>query len=107
MHICDRGQKTLRKSQKLKVGRASVTTALACMSSVSRFCPHCMGLRNMRATQETRRGAGDKNMMLKFITTLHCETCGLFVEDGSFRPASWDALINSLDKFSADFMAER
>jgi len=77
------------------------------MSLVSRFCPHCMGLRNMRATQETRRGAGDKNMMLKFITTLHCETCGLFVEDGSFRPASWDALINSLDKFSADFMAER
>ncbi len=48
------------------------------MSSVSRFCPHCMGLRNMRATQETRRGAGDKNMMLKFITTLHCETCTAF-----------------------------
>lgn len=61
----------------------------------------------MRATQETRCGAGDKNMTLKFIAVLHCETCSLFVEERSFRPASWNALISSLDKFSADFMAER
>ena len=76
------------------------------MSTVVRFCPHCMGLRNMRMTQETRRGAGNKNMDREFIVTYHCESCGLFVVDEALRPAPWNDLINSLDKFSADFMAE-
>lgn len=71
------------------------------MTNVIGFCPQCRGLRNMRETQTTREMDRD------IIISYHCETCGLFVEDGSFRPASWDALINSLDKFSADFIAER
>src|SRR5450759_25267 len=107
MYIRDRGQKIVRKGQKHKVGQSSLTGALACMSTVVRFCPHCMGLRNMRTTQESRRGAGNKNREREFIATHHCETCGLFVEDRSFRPASWDDLINSLGRFSTDFMAER
>jgi len=74
------------------------------MSSVSRFCPHCMGLRNMRATQETGKGAGVDR---EIIVTHHCETCGLFVENEASRKASWDVLINSLNKFSSDFMTER
>jgi len=41
------------------------------------------------------------------MTTHHCETCGLFVEDGLFRPAFWNDLINSLNGFSDDFMVER
>lgn len=61
----------------------------------------------MRMTQETRRAARNKNMGRRLMTNHHCETCGLFVEDGSFRPPFWDDLINSLDKFSADFMIEQ
>jgi hypothetical protein len=63
------------------------------MSTAVGFCPHCMGLRNMRATQETRKGVG---MDRDIIITRHCETCGLFVENEAFRKASWDELINSL-----------
>jgi hypothetical protein len=77
------------------------------MTMVVGFCPHCMGLRNMRATQGTRHGAGYMQFDWEFIMIYHCESCGLFVEDESFRTASWDELINSLDKFSADFIAER
>ena len=104
MHICDRGQKTVRKGQKHKVGRASVAKTSARMSTDVGFCPHCRGLRNMRATQVMRKGAGrDRDLTI----THHCETCGLFVENEAFRKASWDELINSLNKFSADFMTER
>ncbi len=63
-----------------------------------------MGLRNMRAKQEMRKGAG---MDRDIIVTHHCATCGLFVESNAFRKASWNELINSLNKFSADFMTER
>jgi len=66
-----------------------------------------MSVRNMRATLETRRGARNKNTDRQLMATHHGETCGLFVADGSFMPASWDALISSLKKFSADFMAKR
>lgn len=74
------------------------------MSTFVGFCPHCEGMRNMRAKQETRKGAGADR---EIIVTHQCETCGLFVENESSRKASWDVLINSLNKFSADFMAER
>lgn len=74
------------------------------MSTVVGFCPHCKGMRNMRATQKTRKGAG---VDLDIIVTHHCATCGLFVGNESFRKASWDVLINRLNKFSADFMAEQ
>src|SRR3990172_1641357 len=104
MHIPDRGQKTVRKDQKHKNGRASVAKTSVRMSTVVGFCPHCMGLRNMRATHETRKGAG---LDREIIVTHHCETCGLFVENESSRKASWDVLINSLKKFSTDFMTER
>jgi hypothetical protein len=57
----------------------------------------------MRATQETRKGAG---VDLEIIVTHHCDACGLFVENESFRKASWDVLINSLNKFSTDFVTE-
>jgi hypothetical protein len=77
MYIRDSGQKTIRKGQKYKNGRASVIETFACMSTGVGFCPHCMGLRNMRATQETRKGAG---MDREIIITHHCEICGLFVE---------------------------
>jgi hypothetical protein len=59
------------------------------MSTVVGFCPHCKGMRNMRAAQETRKGAG---VDLEIIVTHHCETCGLFVENEYFRKASWDVL---------------
>jgi len=39
--------------------------------------------------------------------THHCETCGFFVESETARRPSWDDLINSLGKFSTDFMTER
>ena len=104
MFIRDRGQKTVRKGKKHKDGRASVTETFAHMSTVVGFCPHCKGMRNMRATQETGKGAG---MDREIIVTHHCETCGLFVENESSRKASWDVLINSLNKFSSDFMTER
>jgi len=63
-----------------------------------------MGLRNMRAMQAKRKSAG---MDREIIITHHCETCGVFVENETVRPSSWDELVNSLDKFSAEFMAER
>jgi hypothetical protein len=37
-----------------------------------------------------RCGTGNKNMDREFIVTYHYETCGLFLEDGSFIPASND-----------------
>lgn len=79
----------------------------ACTTTIVGFCPHCMGLRNMRATRETGRGARCKKIDREFIGTYHCESCGLFVEDESFRTTLWDELISSPDKFSADFMTER
>ncbi len=66
-----------------------------------------MALQNMRAMEETKCRAGKKNRSREFIVAYHCETCGLFVKDEYSCPASWDHLISSLDKFSADFMAER
>ena len=60
-----------------------------------------MGLRNMRATQTTRE------MDRAIIIAHHCEACGLFVGNKTVQRPSWDELINSLDKFSDDFMAER
>ncbi len=74
------------------------------MSTVVGFCPHCKGMRNMRATQETRKGAGVDR---EITVTHHCETCGLFVKNETVRPPTWDDLMNSLDNFSADFMTER
>ena len=74
------------------------------MNTAVGFCPHCMGLRNMRAMQTTRKSAG---MNRESIITHHCETCGFFVENETVRPLSWDELINSLGKFSAEFMTER
>lgn len=71
------------------------------MSTVIGFCPYCRGLRNMRETQTTRE------MNREIIIAHHCETCGLFVENETVRPPSWDELINSLNKFSVDFMTER
>ncbi len=74
------------------------------MSTAVGFCPHCKGMRNMRAIQTMRKGAG---MDKEIILTHHCEICGLFVENETVRRPSWDDLINSLGKFSADFMTER
>ena len=68
------------------------------MGTVVGYCPHCMDLRNMRAMQTTRKGAG----MDKENIAHHCEICGLFVENEAVRRPSWDGLINSLGKFSAD-----
>jgi hypothetical protein len=58
----------------------------------------------MRATQETRKGAVVDR---EITTTHHCEMCGLFVKNETVSPPAWDELINSLNKFSADFMTER
>lgn len=55
----------------------------------------------MRATQTTRE------MDWEITIAHHCEACGLFVGNETVRLPSWDELINSLDKFSADFMTER
>jgi hypothetical protein len=55
------------------------------MSTAVGFCPHCKGMRNMRATQETGKGMGADR---EIIVTHHCETCGLFVESEAFRKAS-------------------
>jgi len=74
------------------------------MSTVVGFCHHCKGMRNMRTTQETRKGAGVDR---EIIVTHHGETCGLLVENETVRPPTWGELINSLNKFSADFMTER
>jgi len=58
----------------------------------------------MRAIQTKRKGAGmDRDITI----THHCETCGFFVESETARRPSWDDLINSLGKFSTDFMTER
>jgi hypothetical protein len=43
----------------------------------------------------------------EIIIAHHCEACGLFVGNETVRPPSWDELIDSRDKFSADFMTER
>ncbi len=50
------------------------------MDTVIGFCPHCMGLRNMRVTREMRLGAENKKRVRQLFVTHHCETCGLFVE---------------------------
>ncbi len=76
---------------------------MAAISNAAGLCPHCTVLRNMRAIRTTKSAGMDREI----IITHHCETCGFFVENETVRPSSWDELINSLDKFSAEFLVER